>query len=365
MKIKKFTAPTLKEATELMKAELGEEALILGTRVVNKNTAVGNIKEFEISVGIDDIKDNKKIDGMEQYSSFEKELQKETSRLSTDTLEFVPKVNISAKSNDNEHALTKEKLNEVVDDLLEKEISKQIVKSIISQVKNSQNLVNNKNINSYIISVLASMISTTHFEISKKGKQKVVAVVGPTGVGKTTCIAKLAAISKILHNMNVGIISIDTYRLGAIDQLRIFSDISNIEMLVAYQVEDMPKLMKQFKDKDIVFIDTAGRSQKNKEELNKTKEFFSKIKIDDTYLVLSSTASTKTLSEVAENFKILNYKALIFSKIDEAVVHGNILNIIMKYNVPVIYLTNGQVIPDDIIAADQEFIANLIFTGKI
>lgn len=363
MKIKKFTAPTLKQATELMKAELGEEALILGTRVINKKSPVGNVKEFEISAGIDDSKSsaNDSIDSA--ITPFEKELQKETSRFSSDILEFMPKPNPKVKQTEDE--LSKEKLNKVVEDLLEKEISKQIVKSIISQVKNSSSLVNDKNLNSYVISGIASMISTTHFEISKHGKQKTVAIVGPTGVGKTTCIAKLAAISKILHNLNVGIISIDTYRLGAIDQLRIFSDISNIELLVAYEPEDMPKLMKQFKDKDIVFIDTAGRSQKNKEELLKTNEFFKKISIDEIYLVLSAASSTKTLTDVASNFKVLNYNAVIFSKIDEAVVHGNMLNILMKFNVPVIYLTNGQVIPDDIISADPEFMANLIFTGKI
>lgn len=365
MKIKKFTAPTLKEATELMKAELGDEVLILGTRVITKQSAVGSVKEFEISVGIDDAKNKNKTDSSADNSSFESALQKEANKYSNDILEFIPKASITKKTKEEDEELSKEKLNAAVDALLNKEISKSIVKSIISQVKSSQSLVNDKNLNSYLISGIESMISTTHFEINKKGKQKKVAVVGPTGVGKTTCIAKLAAISKILHNLNVGIISIDTYRLGAIDQLRIFSDISNIDMLVAYQPEDMPKLLKQFKDKDIVFIDTAGRSQKNKDELEKTKEFFNQIKIDDIYLVLSSASSTKTLFEVADNFKILNYNAFIFSKIDEAVVHGNLLNVMMEYNIPVIYLTNGQVIPDDIISADPEFIANLIFSGKI
>ncbi|GAB4132242.1 MAG: flagellar biosynthesis protein FlhF [Ignavibacteriales bacterium] len=370
MKIRKFTAATLKEATELMKSELGSEAIILGTRVITKETNLGKIREFEISAGIEEgnkIGHETILDEQEDesLSKFEKEFLKESKKISTENLEFIPGKIFQKKKSAEEAILSKDTLNNAVEELLNKEISKPIVKSLISQIKKSQNLVNDANLNSYIISGIASMISTTHFEIEKKKKQKVVAIVGPTGVGKTTCIAKLAAISKILHNLNVGIISIDTYRLGAIDQLRIFSDISNIDMLVAYQPEDMPKLMKQLKDKDIVFIDTAGRSQKNTDELKKSKEFFSKIKIDDIYLVLSATSSSRTLYEVAENFKMLDYNALIFSKVDEAVVFGNMLNLMLKTNIPIIYLTNGQVIPDDIISADPEFIANMIFTGKL
>ena len=369
MKIRKFTAATLKETTELMKNEFGGDAIILGTRVITKDSNLGKIKEFEITAGIEESSTNAGDSVLnfenDDISKFEREFLSESQKISGSNLEFVPKMDIVNDNIGEKQILSKENLNNVVDDLLNKEISKPIIKSIVSQIKKSQNLVNDKNLGSYIVSGIASMIPTTHFEITKKGKQKTVAVVGPTGVGKTTCIAKLAAISKILHNLNVGIISIDTYRLGAIDQLRIFSDISNIDMLVAYQPEDMPKLMKQLKDKDIVFIDTAGRSQKNLDELKKSKEFFSKIKIDDIYLVLSATSSTKTLYEIADNFKMLDYGALIFSKVDEAVVFGNMLNLLIKNNVPVIYLTNGQVIPDDIISADPEFLANMIYTGKL
>lgn len=370
MKIRKFTAPTLKEATEKMKNELGSEAIILGTRVINKDSNLGKIKEFEITAGIEEniaseLDMNYDEQENENISKFEKEFINESRKISAENMEFLPGKFFQKKKAIEDTSLSKEVLNDVVEDLLNKEISKPIVKSLVGYIKKSQNLVNDKNLKSYIISGIASMISTTHFEIEKKKKQKVVAIVGPTGVGKTTSIAKLSAISKILHNLNVGIISIDTYRLGAIDQLRIFSDISNIDMFVAYQPEDMPKLMKQLKDKDIVFIDTAGRSQKNIDELKKTKEFFSKIRIDETYLVVSATNSTSTLFEVAENFKILNYNAFIFSKVDEAVVFGNMLNLIFKTNIPVIYLTNGQVIPDDIISADPEFIASMIYTGKL
>ncbi len=209
------------------------------------------------------------------------------------------------------------------------------------------------------------MIPTYNFEVQKNRKPKVAALVGPTGVGKTTCIAKLAVISKILHNLSVGLISIDTYRLGALDQLRIFSEISNVDMLVAYEPKDIPGILKSFKDKDIIFIDTAGRSQNNKEQLNNAKEFLTAAKVEETYLVLSSTGTSRNLLDVADKFRVLDYNSVIFTKIDEAVTFGNILNVVNAFDVPVSFLTNGQIIPDDIISADPEFIANMIYTGKM
>jgi flagellar biosynthesis protein FlhF len=209
------------------------------------------------------------------------------------------------------------------------------------------------------------MLPTHKFKLQKNQKVKSVALVGPTGVGKTTCIAKLAVISKILHNLDIGLISIDTYRLGAIDQLKIFSEISTIEMQVAYEVKDIPSIMNKFKKKDIIFIDTVGRSQKNSEQLIKTKEFLDAAGVDETFLVLSSTNSTKNLFDAAERFQIFNYDSIIFTKIDEGVSFGNLLNVIANFNIPVSFLSNGQVIPDDIISASPEFIAKMIYTGKI
>jgi len=225
--------------------------------------------------------------------------------------------------------------------------------------------VDNANKEEYIISTLASMIPTSDFELNGEGKPKVISLVGPTGVGKTTCIAKLAVISKILHNLDIGLISIDTYRLGALDQLKIFSEISNIDFLVAYEPNDVAKFLKKFKKKDIVFIDTVGRSQNNKKLLNTINDFLKKVNIDETYLVLNSTSDYKIILDVAEKFKVLNYDAVIFSKLDEAISYGNIFNFVNQIDVPIKYLTNGQVIPDDIIAADSEFIANMVYSGKI
>ncbi len=377
MQIKKFIAPTLKQASVQMKNELGGEAVILGTRVIYNNSG-NSQKMFEITAGIEEqeaVIESVRANVKNNSSGINQNLPDELKKL-TDKIFINPSIKEesskgkqppSRKSqykSDSINNIEKE-LKKVVDTLFNHEVKKSIITSLVNQLKKYKGFLHESNLNSYVLSSLASMIPTYHFEVKKEDKPKVVALVGPTGVGKTTCIAKLAVISKILHNLSVGLISIDTYRLGAIDQLRIFSEISNVDMLVAYEPKDMSGLMNSFKDKDIIFIDTAGRSQNNREQLSKTTEFLKASNVNETYLVLSSTGTTRNLTDVAEKFKIFDYNSVIFTKIDEAVTYGNILNVVNTFNIPTSFLTNGQVIPDDIISADPEFIANMIYTGKI
>ncbi len=380
MQIKKFVAATLKQATLQMKQELGDDAIILGSRVIAG--ANGN-RLFELSAGFEEEEPSLELAGVAARKNsiaarktFSSEKEKFAEKLLINNIEKTKPakpapalkksiVPAPAPAEDIERDM-----KEVVDTLFNREVQKPIVSSILNQLKKYKSFLHPSNIDGYVVSSIASLIPTFRFEVRKPasaGKQKkpkVVALVGPTGVGKTTCIAKLAVISKILHNLDVGLISIDTYRLGALDQLRIFSEISNIDMLVAYEPEEIPKLMNSFKKKDIVFIDTAGRSQKNKEHLQKANEFLTAANADETYLVLSTTGTTKNLFDVADKFKIFNYNSVIFTKIDEAVTFGNILNIVTNFDVPVSFLSNGQVIPDDIVSADPEFIASMIYTGK-
>jgi len=377
MQIKKYTALTLKEATARMKQELGGEAIILSTRIIEADVKQNRKKMFELTVGIENIAPPQKklTPSSAKVNAAKKNLYDELKSISE---KVYPKSEIptkplptervaisKAKPKQNQETLLGKELREIVDTLIYREVHKPIITSILGQLEKQKSFLQPSTIDSYVLQSIAAMIPVKSFELRKKGKPTVISLVGPTGVGKTTCIAKLAVISKILHNLDVGLISSDTYRLGAIDQLKIFSEISNIDLLVAYEPEDMPALIESFKKKDVIFIDTAGRSQKSLEQLKKTKEFLDSVKIDDTYLVLSSTGNSKNLFDTAEKFKLFDYKALIFTKLDEAVVYGNILNVAANFNTPVIFLSNGQVIPDDIIAADKEFIAKIVYTGKM
>ena len=370
MQIKKYLAPTLKEALDQMKSELGVEAIVLSTRVISGNGKQGAQKQYEVQAGIenslpaktvrpkliDKIIDDNPKDTIEElkklrdkvYPHFEKPL-----RIEKETKEKLKERDINLR------------LKEIKEDLLLKEILPSVADKIIGQVSLQSEFIKNGSLNNHIISTIASILHTSNFEVKKKRKQKVVSLVGPTGVGKTTCIAKLAVISKIFHKLDIGIITVDTFRLGAIDQLKIFAEISNVDLLVCYEAVELPKLLNKFKKKDLIFIDTAGRSQNNRASINEIKNFLSKVEIDDTFLVLSSTASTRNLMDVIKKFQPLNFNGLIFTKLDEAAAFGNILNISCKINIPMMFLTNGQVIPDDIIAADSEFIAKMIFEGRL
>ncbi len=376
MQIKKFVAPTLKQASMQMKQEMGGDAVILGTRVIYGDSKTGSKRMFEITAGIEEENileyagAETKQKSVGSKKNFSDELQKLSDKIFINPVserENLKHKSTGLNSAKNEKFTSSEiekELKEIVDTLFAREVQKPIISSILNQLKKYKNFLHSSNIDSYVLSSIASIIPTYHFEVNKRKKTKSVALVGPTGVGKTTCIAKLAVISKILHNLDVGLISIDTYRLGAIDQLRIFSEISNIDMLVAYEPSDMPKLINSFKKKDIIFIDTAGRSQKNTDQLVKANEFLTAANVDETYLVLSSTGTTKNLLDVSQKFKLFDYDSVIFTKIDEAVTFGNILNVVTNFDVPISFLSNGQVIPDDIISADPEFIANMIYTGK-
>ena len=375
MQVKKYVAPTLKSAAEQMKNELGSEAVILSTRVLKENDFPGS-KMFELTAGFDSDEGFYKpfrqetAEVEELPKSFEEELEKISSKIFQSTVELEKIIKPSKKTEEpftvpKTSRVDKIEIGEIVEKLTNEEISKPIIKQILDQLKKYGKLLQGENIDKHVISGIASMIPTKEFNVTKSNKPKVVSLVGPTGVGKTTCIAKLAIVSKILHDLDVGLISIDTYRLGALDQLKVFSDVSNIDMLVAYEPQELPDIMQQFKNKDVIFIDTAGRSQKNTSSLNKSKEFLNFTDIDETYLVLNSTSGTKTMIDTAERFEIFDYDALIFTKIDEGVAFGNILNLVTKIEVPTTFLTNGQVIPDDIISADADFMAKLIYTGKI
>jgi flagellar biosynthesis protein FlhF len=379
MHIKKYRAVSLKEATQIMKSELGSEALILGTKVVADENDK-RLKLYEITVGVDKFEiaeetkakvaeqnisqNNTFLDEMKNMSAKIYQQNQNQKQKISEAYGVAPKI---AKEIETPKVkpVSDDRMKEIIKNLTEKEVQKSVVLSIMEQLKKYKNFLSKDNLENYVQTCLGSLILTKTLDLNVKKQNKVIALVGPTGVGKTTTIAKLALIAKIIHKLDVGLISIDTYRLGAIDQLKSFADVSHTDFLVAYEPDEMPALMKKFAKKDIVFIDTVGRNHKNDSQLKTNLDFLESVKIDETFLVLSATSSTRNLIEIAKKFKMFNYSAFVMSKIDEAVVHGNIINLSAKTGSPIAFLTNGQTIPDDIISADKDYIANLIYTGLL
>ncbi len=189
------------------------------------------------------------------------------------------------------------------------------------------------------------------------GTRRVVALVGPTGVGKTTTIAKLAANFRLRERRKVGLITVDTYRIAAVEQLRTYADIINLPMHVVSTPREMRSALAQMADMDLVLMDTAGRSPRDEVKIHELKAFLGEAQADEVHLVLSSVAGASTLARTAERFALVGATALVLTKLDETTGLGNLLSLVRSSGLPLSYLTNGQNVPDDIQAAEPQSLA--------
>ena len=196
--------------------------------------------------------------------------------------------------------------------------------------------------------------------LQNRPEAKVKVFVGPTGVGKTTSIAKLAAADKIFRRLRVGLVSLDTYRIAAIEQLRTYARISKIPLEIVYTPGEMSSALKSLSGCDVIYVDTPGRSQKNGEGLREIRRFIEEIPNPEVHLVLSLTNKMEDLQEVWERFSFFPVRRLLFTKLDETNSTGTLLNLVYQANRPVSYIANGQNVPDDIFKADVKWIAESI-----
>jgi len=199
---------------------------------------------------------------------------------------------------------------------------------------------------------------------SNYNEQKVFMFVGPTGVGKTTTLAKLAAKLSLRENKKVGLITSDTYRIAAVEQLRTYSDILGIPLSVIYEPVELKSAIASFDDKDYILIDTAGRNYKDNTLQEELKGMIKHIKDPEIFLVLSLVADYKNLVNVINSHDFIKDYKIIFTKFDEAVTFGNILNIKMLSNKKLSYITTGQSVPDDIEVLNTDALIDIIVGDK-
>jgi flagellar biosynthesis protein FlhF len=197
--------------------------------------------------------------------------------------------------------------------------------------------------------------------IARGGKSaRTVALIGPTGVGKTTTIAKLAANFKLREKLDVGLITIDTYRIAAVQQLKTYADIIGIPINVVLTPDELTGALQAFSGKDVVLVDTAGRSQCDAQKMQELKAFLEAGKFDEVHLVVSATTHTAHVESIAERFGPLAHDKVILTKIDESPCRGHLLNILLRVNKAASYITTGQEVPDDIEVADAGKMAAII-----
>ncbi len=192
------------------------------------------------------------------------------------------------------------------------------------------------------------------------GAGRVVALVGPTGVGKTTTIAKLAANFRLRDNRRVGLITVDTYRIAAVEQLRTYADIIDLPMEVVSTPREMREAVERMRSFDLVLMDTAGRSPRDEVKIRELRSMLAEASPHEVHLVLSAASAARSLAAAAEKFAPVGVTSLLITKLDEATGLGNLLSLARTCGLPFSYLTDGQNVPDDISVAESRRLSQLI-----
>lgn len=251
--------------------------------------------------------------------------------------------------------------------LLKQEVTEELAAEIIGQVREqltAEQLEDADQVRAAVRDSVAQLIPTTseqgELTPTDDGRSRTIMLVGPTGVGKTTTIAKLAATFKLKRGKNVGLITLDTYRIAAVEQLRTYAQIIGVPLHVATNIEELHAALRKTAGCDVVFIDTAGRSQKDDPRLQELRSFIEAADPHEVHLVLSSTCTQSVMMEAIDRFSAVRADRMIFTKLDEAVSFGVVLNVARKVNKQLSYITTGQEVPHQIEASRPDRLAKLV-----
>jgi|LGOV01.1.fsa_nt_gb flagellar biosynthesis protein FlhF len=382
MKIRRFTGRDMNEAIIKVKSELGMDAVILNSRKIKQPGLFGFLKKkiIEVVAAIDeDYKIETKYSSKSKIKAKleEKEEDKTDKEKNNPIDEKIDKLTLLIENLEKKIELIDDKENgkkEIVeidnetsynryikllmDNDLSEKLSLQIMRQVNKRISVDTN--NEKTVMNAIKIVIKDYLGKPEVILTDYDKQKIFMFVGPTGVGKTTTLAKLAAKLSLRENKKVGLITSDTYRIAAVEQLKTYSEILGIPLSVIYETNEMKDAINDFKDKDFILIDTAGRNYKDKILREELEDMISCMNQPEVYLVLSLVADYKNLVNVIKSYEFIDDYKLIFTKYDEAVTFGNILNTKMYANKKLSYITNGQSVPDDIEVLNVDVLTDII-----
>lgn len=398
--VRTFKAPTINEALQLVREELGGEAVILHTKQVehrrrlpwtkprqevqvtaglNLNIQTANTSQVaqpsaitaEPAFGLDHDRpsaaQNERMPAdesaaMQQRPQIrETDLAAELARKLDSMEKMLERLGRSGQMRPQDEI--PDDLFHLYTDLIDAEVEDDLARELISRLKQTatpQQLHDSSASKSLLTAMVESEIHCGQPIQPTQGRRKVVALVGPTGVGKTTTIAKLAANFRIRDGIKMGLVTVDTYRIAAVEQLRTYAEIIDLPMKVVTSPIEMRRALDELAGLDLVLIDTAGRSPRDELKIQELKTLLAEAHVDEVHLVLSATSSPRSLQATAEKFAVANTTSMILTKLDEAAGMGTLLSVSRKIPLPISYLTTGQDVPDDIESALPTRVARLV-----
>ncbi len=253
--------------------------------------------------------------------------------------------------------------NELLDADMSESIARELICAVAPQLKGEQTN-DPATIQNCLLSEIAKRIPVSGV-IRPQHRGYIVALVGPTGVGKTTTIAKLAAHYSLKEHIHVGLITVDTYRIAAVEQLRAYANIIDLPMLAVRSTQEMAQAVSRMRNLDLILMDTAGRGTREGDKILELKSYLDIAQADEVHLTLSGSCATRALCKSAETFAQTGLTSLILTKLDEAVGLGNLLPLIRSCRLPISYITNGQSVPEDFEEANPVSLAKMALGKSI
>lgn len=379
MKVKKYVVKNMNEAMSKIRNELGKDAIIVSQRKIRKEGIKGYFtpKLIEVTAALDRYNKNNEGQSMDSIKALIYNKQEEQKKALIAKEQFAKKEKRIENNEDSNSSIIKEviemkkmikelqnnnaiedKEDNVIDSFIDNlDISIESKKRIIEEILkiDTDNEVEEK-----FKMVLGKIVP--EFEDKEK---KIEILIGPTGVGKTTTIAKLAGRKALLEKKKVGLITIDTYRIGAVEQLKTYSEIMNIPFKVVYSIKEMDEALEELKDCDSIFIDTTGRSAKNTMQISELRAYINKIPNKLIHLVISSTIKNKDIKVILQGYGVIDFDSIIVTKLDETSNYEILIDVLIDGNKPISYMTLGQSVPDDIKKVSKNFIIDLIVGDRV
>jgi flagellar biosynthesis protein FlhF len=382
MQIKRFEAKNMTTALHLIKNEFGPNAVILSARSLRKGKGFfGSMKYagVEVTAAIDNQRlpmGNSNSAGRTSISpNWERSRLKDAYRV--EKKEVIRPTDYPGKvSTDRQRYPSRRRsnsggnhkaLSSLYQQILAQEVDRSIASELIEEIKRIPTPLKNlagEDLRSHFNSILEEMGVVVDRDVFAAGNPRIAAFIGSTGVGKTTTIAKLAALHSKRYKTRVALITVDNYGITAIEQLKTYAQIIGIPLEMAVNIAELKRCIKKYKDKELIFIDTPGINPHNQKLIQDLKGYLAKLSDLQTHLVLSATTKEKDLIAITEAFKEMNIHRLLFTKIDESSTYGNMVNLLIRTNIPLSFLCSGRKVPDDIEVGSTKKLVDLLLKSQ-